>query len=361
MEGQARFRHRRSLPSGRGGLGWGGSAPTTPIRILRARRWATGLIGLLAAAACGGGGSGGGGAAVSLRLDTTASGYDAPMVLAQDKGWYRDAGLDVTIGEGNGSGTTVQLVGRGSDTFGWADFGTMMKLSASGAPVKALAVVGQTSPLAIITLQGSPVEQPRDLEGRILGLNPNGASQQIFRALAVKENLDTSRIKIVTAADNTLASLLLQHRLDAFIGWVTYESPQVKQLGGAPKNILFSSYGVNVLNTSLVASDAYLAHNRATACKFVDQSLRAYAYAMNHPDEAVDALVKKYPRVNRALALDQLQAQFQLLHTGNSQGRPLGWIAPQDVAATEDVLVKYAGMSAGHPASAFYSDACFNG
>ena len=58
---------------------------------------------------------------VSLRLDWVPVGFHAPFFLALDRGYYKAEKLDVTIGDGKGSANTVQLIGSGADTFGWAD------------------------------------------------------------------------------------------------------------------------------------------------------------------------------------------------------------------------------------------------
>src|SRR5579859_329402 len=57
---------------------------------------------------------------ITVRMDWLPSGYQTPFFLAQEKGWYQKAGLDVKIDQGNGSATTVQLVGAGQYDAGLA-------------------------------------------------------------------------------------------------------------------------------------------------------------------------------------------------------------------------------------------------
>ena len=74
----------------------------------------------------------------------------APFFLGKDKGFYDAEGIDLEIQEGRGSGVTVQAVAAGSATFGYVDVATMIKAAAKGAPVKAVGVALQLSPMSVM-------------------------------------------------------------------------------------------------------------------------------------------------------------------------------------------------------------------
>src|SRR5262245_20951761 len=78
---------------------------------------------------------------VTVLLDWFPDGYHAPFYVAREKGYYREAGLEVDIKEGRGSGTVAQLVGTKTATFGFAEGGAMAKGVATGIPVKMVAGV----------------------------------------------------------------------------------------------------------------------------------------------------------------------------------------------------------------------------
>src|SRR5690606_23950895 len=89
-------------------------------------------------------------------------------------------GIELEILDGRGSGTTVQAVAAGSATFGYADFGTMAKAVSQGARLKAVGVVIQRTPLALIGFAEKNIRTPQDLKGRTLITTPGDASSQIF-------------------------------------------------------------------------------------------------------------------------------------------------------------------------------------
>lgn len=321
-------------------------------------------------AACGGSDDGGGAGAqggddlkeVSFRFDVTASGYVAPFVLAQKKGWYKQEGLTVKFGEGSGSNATIQLVANGKDTFGWADFGTLLPLVAQGADAKAVAIVGQQSPVGVITRADGPIHTLHDLEGRRLLLNPRGASASLFKAVVEAQHLDESKIDMVnTSADVTNATLLARNKVDAFVGWETFELPAVEELDIEPRVLPFRDAGVDPMNVSIIASNSTIEDDPDTVRGFVQASLKGWEYTIQHPKEAVDALIEDYPNVKESIATTQLETQFKLLHTPASKGKPIGWAAPSDVAATQQVLIDTKLLDAKKDPSTYYTDEFIGG
>jgi NitT/TauT family transport system substrate-binding protein len=295
---------------------------------------------------------------VSFRFDVTASGYDAPFVLAKTKGWYKQAGFhNVSFGEGNGSGSTISLVATGKDTFGWADFGTMMISRQKGAHVKGVMMVGQDSPLSIVTLKGSGITKPKDLEGKTLLLNPNGASAPLFKAFLRKTGIDKSKITIRNnTSDLANSTLLAKKRVDAYVGWQDFEVPSTKALGATPQVMPFRKYGVNVINTSVVTSDKTLKNAPNTVDAFVSASLHGWNYSKKHPKEAIKDLKKAFPAVDTGIALGQLKGQLNLLHTEATMGKPIGWAAASDVADSQKTLRSVNLLKKKLPVSDYYTD-----
>src|SRR4051794_6986024 len=104
---------------------------------------------------------------LKVRLDWTPWGVQAPFHLAQQKGWFKQAGLDVSLEDGNGSVTTVQIVGSG-DQFdvGHAALASMMIAREKGLPVKAVAVFAHQSDIGLLAPVESGIKGPKDLKGK---------------------------------------------------------------------------------------------------------------------------------------------------------------------------------------------------
>src|SRR4051812_22694218 len=87
---------------------------------------------------------------VTVRLDWTPWGVQAAIHLAAQKGWYKEAGIDAEIEDGNGSVTTVQLAGSGKFDLGHAALAPMMIARDKGLPARAVAVFARKSDVGLL-------------------------------------------------------------------------------------------------------------------------------------------------------------------------------------------------------------------
>src|SRR5712692_7226989 len=113
---------------------------------------------------------------VTLRLDWLFQGPNGGFMVAQDKGFYRDVGLNADIGPGKGSGSTAQLVASKATQFGFSD-GFVVGLSGSrGMSIRTVGAIYRRNPTAVIVLAESDIKTPKDLEGKTVGI-PTGGTQ----------------------------------------------------------------------------------------------------------------------------------------------------------------------------------------
>ena len=87
---------------------------------------------------------------LAARLDFIPYGSHAPFYLAQEKGWFKENGVEPTIEDGTGTTTTVQLVGAGKYDIGYAGFVSAMVAREKGVPVKAIAGVFRKGDLGVV-------------------------------------------------------------------------------------------------------------------------------------------------------------------------------------------------------------------
>jgi NitT/TauT family transport system substrate-binding protein len=102
---------------------------------------------------------------VSFRLDWSIYGSHAPFFLALEEGMFEKAGLDVSIGEGQGSATVAKIVGQGNDQMGYVDFTSMIRVAEQGIPLVAIQRV-ISNVMCIISSAEDPIRSPKELEGK---------------------------------------------------------------------------------------------------------------------------------------------------------------------------------------------------
>src|SRR5437588_7379203 len=124
---------------------------------------------------------------VTFQLNWMAGGPNAGFAAAVAEGYYRDAGLDVTLVQGNGSGNTAQLVASGRAQLAYADAVAVSQLIAKGAPMKVLAKVYQSNPNEVSALKKNGIRSVKDLAGKKVGV-PSGSSQTTMLPLFLKAN-----------------------------------------------------------------------------------------------------------------------------------------------------------------------------
>ena len=109
-------------------------------------------------------------AKLRMRLDWTPWGCHAAMHLAAANGWYRDAGLDVTIDDGNGANQTVQIVGGGDDVdVGHAALSSIMIARDKGFTLRGIACYARNSDIRVMVPTGSDIRAIKDLRGKRIG------------------------------------------------------------------------------------------------------------------------------------------------------------------------------------------------
>ena len=113
---------------------------------------------------------------LTFQLNWVAGGANAGFAAAVGEGYYKDAGLDVTIVQGNGSGNTAQLVASGRSVLAYADAVAISQLVAKGAPMTVVSTVYQSNPNQVSALKKTGIKSVKDLVGKKVGV-PSGSSQ----------------------------------------------------------------------------------------------------------------------------------------------------------------------------------------
>jgi NitT/TauT family transport system substrate-binding protein len=278
----------------------------------------------------------------TLRLDFSVNGKYAPFALGIEKGFYVAQGIDLNLLEGRGSLAAVQLVANKSDPFAFADSTSLITIAAGGAAVSSVGVLQQRSPICIISFK--PLKQPTDLYGLTVGLNPAGVGT-LWAAFVARNDLDLSKIKIVTMDGAGLLPALVAGWLDASIGVANGEGAAAPILAHKPVNLLyFADFGVSALSHGIVVHRDTIKQQPDLVGRFMVATVKSWDYAVQNKAEAVDALLKLFPDARKDVMTSQFDASIPLIHTENSKGRPTGYVVDSDIKETFDILTRFGGL-----------------
>ena len=294
---------------------------------------------------------------VTLRLNFLLSGVHTIFYYGVEKGFYKDAGIDLQIGEGQGSARTVQAVATGGDTFGIADGGSVIAGATRGAPVKSVLGLLNTSPYAISFRADAGVNTIKDIEGKSVAASAGEASLALLPAIWKKNGIDPSKVKILNVDGPGKIIAVMQKRTDGTLAGLENQVVVLKSKGLEQKVFSFAELGVNTQGLTIIANSKQVETNQDLVKRFVAASIKSIEAAKADPDAAVAAAVKVKPTGDAKLLKDQLDVSLTLLASPSDPSARLGEMSPADWQQTLDLMKEYQDIKTDMPADAFFTNA----
>jgi NitT/TauT family transport system substrate-binding protein len=274
---------------------------------------------------------------VSLITDFGFNGRHAYFFVALEKGYYRDAGLDVKILRGQGSVDAIRQTGANNATFGFADAGSLVLARGNDQiPVKLASIVYAKPPQGIFCREDSGLKTPKDLEGVSVANPAGGATVDMFPLYAKAAGIDASKVKWIVASSESLPGLLAGNKVPC-VGQFVVGEPLLR-IQAAPAKLIrfaFLDAGLTFYGNGIVATDQTLATKPDLVKRFVAATIRGEKDAFAHPDEAAAILHKYHPEVALEVGKGETEAVAELAEV---KGQPLGMIDPARIDETINVV-----------------------
>lgn len=276
---------------------------------------------------------------VNMALDWTPNTNHVGLYVAQEKGFFKDAGLTVNILPYTDTGAAT-LVSNGLADFGIAGVGFYSQ-RAAGADVKAVyAVVQSDTGRLVVEADRNDIKSPKDLDGKIYGGFGSAWENALVGSL-IKNDGGKGDFKTVTLGTSAYEAMG-NKSVDFTLEILTWEGVQAELAGEKLHAFKYSDYGVpDQYTTTIVSSDKYLKANPDTAKAFLAAVEKGYAYAVDHPEEAGKILIAANKDVLTDPAL--VQASMKMLVDGHflrSADGVIGSIDPAKNAGIGQYLFK---------------------
>lgn len=237
----------------------------------------------------------------------------APFYLAQQAGYFADAGLDVTIEHAEG-GDLIRLVADGQADVGVADATDVMIARTSGIPVRYFSTLYRSFPVALIGPAGSVPSDPMDLAGRSIGTPGQfGSSWHALLALLQAGGLTASDVTVREYPQFNQADGLLSGDVELITGFRSNEPLRLEAQGMAT-DLLAVDDVAPLPGPGMIAGDAFLDTDIDVAHAFADAVLRAQETIVQDPDRGLEAAVAAVPTIaeDEATALAVLEATIHV-------------------------------------------------
>jgi NitT/TauT family transport system substrate-binding protein len=245
--------------------------------------------------------------------------YQGPQgwfFLAQDRGYFKEQGLDVTMDQGNGSGAGVPLVANGTYDVAFGDVNALIELAAKkpdDAPI-AVYVMYNRPPFTIAVKSDSAIKTPKDLEGKTLGGAANDGALKLFPAFCKITKIDCTKIKITNMQPNLREQMLMQGQVDGVFGYVNTIRFSAKLIGVGDDKIRYinyGDYGMDLYSNAIIVSKKLAKDNPQAVKGLLIAINKGLKDALKDPDAAVAAVAKREPLIKIPVERERLDATLK--------------------------------------------------
>jgi NitT/TauT family transport system substrate-binding protein len=291
---------------------------------------------------------------VHFRTGFGVGAWDGGYYTALAKGFYRQAGLNVVIDQGQGSFSNIQLVAAGKAEIVNAASPALIQFAAQGAKLKMIASYIQSSGSGIITKP--EIRTVNDLAGKNLWGGQFDFTTNLFPIYARAAHINPSATHVITAAFGDAVQFFLTGKYDGVFGVGWGEVPEAKVAGAKFNWFPYAKAGLEYVGPGLVVSQDWLASHAAVAKAFAVATARGWEYAEEHPAEAAAAVRKVEPTLPAAdiTAIERVMPGYN--YTPNTRGKALGRIALVDMQNSVSTLLKAGLIKDTIPAGSLFQN-----
>jgi NitT/TauT family transport system substrate-binding protein len=295
---------------------------------------------------------------LTVRLDWTPWGSQAPFHLAAQKGLFAKYNLDVVLDDGTGSVATVQIVGNGEYDVGYASLAPMVIARSKGLPVKAIAGFIKQNDIGLLVPKDSGIASPADLKGKKIAFTAGSLEAPFIDQFLAAGKLTRNDVDLVSVDAAGKAGLYMAGRSDAafssgpfFLAVVASQRPS--------NAIRFADQGLEFPSFGLLATEKSIASKREALKRFASVVAGCWAYIFaGNQDEAVRAIIAARPqaKLNPAVLRQQIDTLKDYAYTDATRNLPFGTMAAADWKRAVAVLADGGLIEKGLDADAVFTN-----
>lgn len=275
----------------------------------------------------------------SLRLKWLPQAQFVGYYVAKDKGWYEEEGIDLTINPGGPNIIAENMVGSGADTFGHGGgAASLLRARAKGLPLLGIGMMFQETPYRFVALEDSGIKEFSDVKGKTVSTWFSGP-QYILQGVFRRNGIPVDEVKVEAQANSMVP--FLEGKVDVATVTVYNEALVLKRRGVTPGAVFNpSELGVNLPNEALIVSEKVVEDDPDLVQGFLNASLRGWAYALTHQDEAIEILLGVFPNADETEQKEQLEQLVPLITYGEAEQKGIGYIDVGQLHFTNELLVE---------------------
>ena len=272
--------------------------------------------------------------------------------VAQEKGYFREQGLDVDIRHGTG-GLHLKLLLAGEVDFTTAAATSVLKRhSDQELPIVAIALFGQRGEQAYVALKDSGIETVKDWEGKTFGYKVSPPPD--YLAMLKANNVDRSKITEVNAGFDP--RVLTEGRVDILAVFKSNEPDTIRSLGIELNTWEPEDYGVPSIGLTYIALQETVEAQSELAERFLKATLKATYYTIDNLEEALDIVMQYAPDGDRDHQRFMLETELHNAASPLTDERGLGWMTEAQWRELYDHLLEFEAIPRPFDLKAAYTD-----
>jgi NitT/TauT family transport system substrate-binding protein len=245
--------------------------------------------------------------------------YQGPQgwfFLAQDRGYFKKAGIDIVMDQGKGSGAPIPLVASGTYDVGFGDINALIQFAAlkpAEAPI-AVYVMYNQPPFTIAVRADSAIKTPKDLEGKTLGGAAGDGALKLFPAFCKVAKIDCTTIKTTNFQPSLREQMLMSKQVDGAFGYVNTIRFSAKLMHVPEKDIRYIKYGdfgMDLYSNGIIVSKKLAKEHPEVVKGLIAAINQGVKDALKDPAAAIDAVAKREPLIKKDVERERFDATLQ--------------------------------------------------
>jgi len=281
---------------------------------------------------------------VQVQMEWDPSPLHLGYIVAREKGFYTEEGLEVEFLPGRGSTLVASIVGANKAPLGFIDTSVLLSAREKGLPLKAVAVSFRSNPTALVFLKKSGIKEPKDLKGKSILSDFKSYRHNHLLAFLSRVGLSPHEITIQDFSGGTggRIQMLLSEKVDSttIVLFDAFTKDGLVKDHEGIGYFLFRDYGIESISRTIVANEKFVKTSPETVRKFVRASAKGWEYAIKHPEESIQALVKFAPDLKEDMMRAGWVAAIPFIKGKETQKQSWGYASLQDWEETQRVFVE---------------------
>lgn len=276
---------------------------------------------------------------INLRLKWAYQAQFSGYMVAKEMGFYKEAGLDVDIKPAGPDLKPYATVATGVDDVGIGIISQIITSRSNGVPLVAIAQIFQDSPNRFVLKGKNRIDSLPQLKGKKVGLWLGGDEIE-FVSMLKKVGMELKDITVIPQKFSVSPFIADEYVCSQVM--IYNEQLQVqKELASKDSLQVFSPKDFNsaILGDLLFTSETFLKKHPERLERFLAATFKGWQYVKEHPDEAVNIVLKYNPELNKEEQMKQLNAILGLIYTGNTVPRGMGYLPVEDYENAKAILL----------------------